>query len=158
MLSKSRFTVIAAAAAIALAGAATAHGDDVPADINDPVSLRMNMMSLTGASMGVMASIAKGEAEFDHRVVQSALRTIYAVSLGYANQFPEGSDTGHDTEASPKIWEDKAGFDKAVAKFISDSAAAVALKPQDVDGMKQAMGMVGSNCKSCHEDWRVKKN
>lgn len=143
------------AACVAAIGVASAT--EVEPKLDDKVSLRKEMMHLTGASMGVMARIAKGEAEFDAGAVLGALRTMHAVSLGFADQFPEGSETA-ESEAGPKIWSDAAGFEAAVAKFIADTGAAVKLAPADAEGMKQAMGMVGANCKACHTDYRVKKD
>ncbi len=153
-----RKTVLAAAsAAVAFALAAAAHGSDVEPKLGDPVSLRQNMMEQAGASMGAMGAIAKGEAEFDARVVEASLRTLHAVALGYAPMFPEGS-ASETSEAGPAIWSDPDGFSAANAEFIANTAKALAMKPQSADEMKQAMGVVGQSCKGCHEDYRVKKN
>ncbi len=153
-----RKTVLATAAAAALAAlAATAHGHDVEPKLDDPISLRQNLMKQAGASMGAMGAIAKGEAEFDARVVEASLRTLHAVALGYAPLFPEGSESD-PSEAGPAIWTEADGFAEQNAKFIAATAQALAMKPQSADEMKQAMGVLGQSCKSCHEGYRVKKN
>ena len=68
--------------------------------------------------------------------------------------WPEGSNTG-DTESSPKVWEDMAGFQAANDKFAADTAAAVAAAPQDLAAFQAVFGPVASNCGSCHEAYRM---
>jgi cytochrome c556 len=123
----------------------------------DPIAARKGMMSNVGKAMGAAAAMVKGEAEFDARVGELAFRTMNAVSLGYGEMFPAGSETGGETEASPKIWEDNAGFMAAVAKFQGDTASAIKAAPVDLDGFKVAFGQVAANCKACHEAYRIKK-
>lgn len=146
----------AAALASLLAFTAAAHGD-APADPSDPVSLRMHMMKNVGASMGMAVKMVKGEEAYDPRVAEAAFRVMNAAALGIGAQFPEGSTHG-DSEASPKIWSDRAGFDAAVAKFIADTAGAAAAKPATLDDFRPIFGQVAGNCKSCHEGYRVKKD
>jgi cytochrome c556 len=103
--------------------------------------------------------MTKGEKPFDAAVVLDALQSInnHAQKLDVATLFPAGTDQG-DTEASPKIWEDMAGFQAKVDKFRTDAAAAVAAPPQDVEALKATLGAVGSNCGGCHETFRIKKS
>lgn len=155
MPRKLSLTAAALGAAL-LAGLGVASAADAPA-LSDKVAIREAMMKNVGASMGVMAKIAKGEAEFEAGAVLGALRTMNAVALGFHDQFPEGTETA-ESEAGPKIWAEPEAFEAAVAKFVADTTAAVAMAPADADGMKQAMGLVGANCKGCHENFRVKKN
>ncbi len=154
-----RTLAFASAAAIALsvfAANADSH-ESVKADINDPVSLRMNMMKNVVAAIKPLGAMAKGEAAYDQAAAVANLRVMNAAALGFASQFPAGSDTGHNTEASPKIWTDMDGFKAAAAKFIADTDAAVAANPADLDAFKAVFGKVAGNCKSCHEGYRVKK-
>lgn len=152
----TRIRFAATAFAMILAGAATAHGD-APADPSDPVSLRMHMMMNVGAAMGMAGKMAKGEQPYDARVAEAAFRIMNTAALGMGDQFPEGSMT-EKSEASPKIWTDRAGFDAAVAKFIADTAGAAAAKPASADAFKPLFGKVAGSCKGCHEGYRVKKN
>ncbi|MHA3914871.1 c-type cytochrome [Halovulum sp. GXIMD14793] len=99
----------------------------------------------------------KGATLFDAAKANAALATMKSASADFGTYFPEGSETA-ESEAGPKIWTDRAGFDKAVAKFQADLDAAVAAASQDQDGVKAAFGQVASNYKSCHEDYRVKKD
>ena len=154
-----RSLILAAAGAAAIAGASFAGGHDmVKPEIGDPVSLRKNIMKNVGGAMGMLGAIAKGEAEFEPRVAEAAFRTMNAGALGFSGLFPAGSTEAHGTTAGPKIWEDSAGFETAVQKFIDDTAAAVAAKPQDKDAFMAVFGKVAGNCKACHEAYRIKKD
>ena len=65
--------------------------------------------------------------------------------------------TGGDSIASPKIWQDKAGFEAAIAKFDADVKLAMA-KAGDADGFKAGMAEGGKNCQSCHTDFRLRRD
>ena len=124
----------------------------------DPIADRQALMKANGKAMGTLVPITKGEKPFDAAIVLDALKILNddAQKLDVAILFPAGSDVG-DTTASPKIWEDTAGFQAAVDKFKADTAAAVAAPPQDAAALGAAVGAIGSNCGSCHETFRVKK-
>lgn len=125
----------------------------------DPIADRQALMKANGKAMGALVPITKGEKPFDAAVVLEALKTLNddAQNLDVAVLFPAGSDTGGDTTASPKIWEDMAGFQAKVDKFKADAAAALAAPPQDANALGAAVGMLGQNCGGCHEMFRIKK-
>lgn len=125
----------------------------------DPIAQRQAIMKANGKALKSIAAIAKGEKPFDAEFVLAALKTLNeeAQKIDVAALFPQGSETGGDTTASPKIWEDMPGFQKAVDKFKADTAAAVAAAPADVDAFKAQFGKVSQNCGSCHESFRIKK-
>lgn len=131
----------------------------VPAqEIEDPIGTRQALMKATGAAAKVGGGMAKGELAFDPVVASLVLATFNASSHAVGHYFPEGSETGQETKASPKIWEDRAGFEEKLVGFQQASAAAVTANPQDLDGFKTAFGDVAKNCKACHESYRVEKN
>ena len=121
----------------------------------DPSADRQNIMKNVGAATGVGGKMMKGEMDFDPVTAQLIFNTMNAAANGYGYLFPEGSETGNETEASPKIWEDRAGFDAAVAKFAADTSG---IQITDMDSFKAAFGAATKNCGSCHEAFRVKKN
>lgn len=125
---------------------------------SDPILVRQKIMKSNGAAAGVSGGMMKGEIAFDAKVANAAIRTMNAVAYSYGNFFPEGSDAGMKTSASPKIWQDRAGFEAKLAQFQKDTDAAVDAKPADLDAFKAAIGPVFKNCKSCHEDYRLKQN
>ncbi len=125
----------------------------------DAIADRQALMKDQGKAIGSIAPIAKGEKPFDAATVMTALKKLNddAQKLDVATLFPAGSDKG-DTTASPKIWEDNAGFVAAVAKYKADTAAAVAADPKDLESFKTAFSQVTKNCGTCHEGFRIKKN
>jgi len=50
-----------------------------------------------------------------------------------------------------------AGFQAALAKFRTDTDAAIKANPDDLEAFKTAFGTVAQNCNSCHETYRIKK-
>ncbi|MCP8897069.1 cytochrome c [Shinella daejeonensis] len=146
-----KFRTLAAAAMIAAFGA----GVVVAAD--EPQVVRQEMMKKVGGAMGALAGIAKGEKPFDADVVKASLTTMDEVAKAFPDQFPPGSETGAETEAGPKIWEDAAGFKAESDKFAASIEAVLASPPADQAAVGPALGSLGASCKSCHEVYRVKK-
>lgn len=146
--------LIFAISTLALSAGAVAAADD-------PVAVRKALMQANGASAGLAAGMLKEEIEYNPAAAKAAIATLDATAAAFGDFFPEGSDTG-DTTASPKIWEDMAGFQEAVAKFQADTRAATEASgkdgPADLAAFEQAVGPVLGNCRSCHEDFRVKQN
>ena len=123
----------------------------------DAAVQRQAMMKSVGAATGAAAAMVKGEAPFDAKTAELAIRVMNASANGFGFLFPEGSETGAETEAKPEIWSDSAGFQAAIEKFRTDTAAYVEAPAQDLDGFKAAFGGITKNCGACHEKYRVKK-
>ncbi len=149
---RSLFLVLAALTVSVGAASAGAARADAIAD-------RQAIMKDMGRSVGAIAPMVKGAKPFDGAAAIAALEKIAADAqkIDVDALFPAGSDQGK-TEASPKIWQDKAEFVKHVDKLKSDSAAAAAAKPQDLAALKTAFQQVASNCGSCHQAFRLKKD
>jgi cytochrome c556 len=124
---------------------------------DDPILTRKKLMQANGGAAGAVQAMIKGEIPFNAVVAQSALRNFNAVAYAFGDYFPEGSDQG-DTRASPKIWEEMAEFQQYLTDFQADTDAARKADPQDVEGLKTAMGEIGQNCQQCHEEFRLEEN
>jgi cytochrome c556 len=146
-----KLRILAAAVALAAIGA----GAVVAAD--EPQVVRMGMMKKVGGAMGALAGIAKGEKPYDAEIVKASLTTLSEVGKAFPDQFPAGSETGNDTEASPKIWETMDDFKAKSEKLAADADAALASLPADQAAVGAALGAIGPNCGGCHEVYRVKK-
>jgi cytochrome c556 len=125
----------------------------------DPILDRQGLMKERGKLVGGLSKIAKGEADFDAAAVLTALQALQvnAEKFDADALFPAGSDKG-DTTASPKIWEDMAGFKSTEDKYLADVKAAVAAAPADVDALKAQINTIGGDCGTCHQTYRVKKS
>ena len=85
------------------------------------------------------------------------MSAIAKVAEGFAARFPKGTETGFETTASPRIWQDNAGFRKRLAKLAADAKAASIAAGKGDDAFKVAFVTVAKNCKGCHEAYRIKK-
>lgn len=124
----------------------------------DPILDRQALMKERGKIVGALSKVVKGEEAFDAASVMASLQALQANAEKFDVDalFPAGSDQG-DTTASPKIWEDMAGFKAAEDKYLGDVKAAVAAAPADADALKGQFGTIASNCGTCHQAYRVKK-
>ncbi|WP_404926914.1 c-type cytochrome [Mesorhizobium sp. ORM16] len=124
----------------------------------DPILDRQALMKERGKIVGGLSKVVKGEESFDAAAVLTALQALQANAEKFDADvlFPAGSDTG-DTTAAPKIWQDMAGFKATEDKYLADVKAAVAAAPADVDSLKAQIGVIGSDCGTCHKGYRVKK-
>lgn len=120
----------------------------------DAAAERQALMKNVGAATKVVAGMVKGQAPFDAVAAQLALRTLNNAAFGIGYMFPEGSQTGSETEAAPAIWSDRDGFNKAVNKFAADTSAEV----KDLDSLKAVFEAATSNCGACHKAYRIKKD
>ena len=142
---------MAAAAALAIIGAGAVFAAD------EPQVVRQDMMKKVGGAMGALAGIAKGEKPYDAEIVKASLTTMSEVAKAFPDQFPAGSEAGHETEASPKIWEAMDDFKAKAAKLGADADAVLASLPADPAAGGAALGAIGPNCGGCHEVYRLKK-
>ena len=141
---------------LAFAAALAACSATVVLAQSDVIAQRRDLMKANGGATKDPAAMLKGETAFDLAKVQASLAKYQETSAKMPTLYPDNSKTGGDTTASPKIWEDAAGFKAAFEKFANESkAAAAAIK--DEASFKANFPNVLKNCGSCHETYRVKK-
>jgi cytochrome c556 len=135
------------------AGAAMAHSG-----ATGVVKERMDMMGDIAAHMKTVGQMLSGNREFDQQQIAEAARSIATHGASFERMFPAGS-TMHPSEALEAIWTDWESFMKTTDSMqISATALAdVALAAEDPSDIKPAFGKLGATCKSCHQDFRLKK-
>jgi cytochrome c556 len=121
-----------------------------------PQEARHEVMESVGDAAKPVGQMLKGEREFDAQVAMASFRTWAEAADGFGQLFPEGSESGHDTEARETIWTDREGFNAALAAWADAVDTAIAASPRTLEELKPAAGMVFKQCKACHEDYRVK--
>lgn len=125
----------------------------------DIVKDRQATMKANGRALGgTLSAMAKGDKPYDQAAVDAALNVLDDTAKKLPALFPEstkGMKAEGDYSTSPKLWEDKAGFDAKVASFTKVVTEAKA-KIKDLDSLKANVGGIGKECGSCHEAFRLK--
>ena len=122
---------------------------------SNSIGERRDTMKGVGAATRDGAAIAKGEAPFDAAKVQAIFKTYADAAKKMPTLYPDDAKTGGESTASPKIWEDQAGFKAAFVKFETDATAGAAVT--DLAGFRTTFGAATKNCGTCHEAYRIKK-
>lgn len=123
---------------------------------NDPIAERQSEMKDNGRATRTGVGMVRGQDPFDLAKAQEVFNVYIHTADNFGKHFPDNSKTGK-TSASPKIWDDRAGFDAALAKFGDDARKGLA-DTKDLESFKVAFAAVGRNCGICHEAFRVKQN
>lgn len=121
----------------------------------DPIAARRDAMKAVGAATRDGAAIAKEQTPFDAAKAQAIFKVYADAAKAMPEFYPETAKMGGETTASPKIWEDKAGFQAAFARF--GEAAAKGAAVTDLASFRTAFGEATKNCSSCHETYRIKR-
>ncbi len=124
-----------------------------------PVEDREAFMKENGHLLGEMVPIARGQKEFDAAQVMQLLKQFgdHSQELDVVAMFPEGTagQAGTENRAAPAIWENFDDFKAKAEKFKADAAEAAGKSPKDAAELGAILGMVGENCRSCHETYRL---
>ncbi len=125
---------------------------------DDAIATRKAIMQSNGASAGLAGGMLKQEIPYSPAAGKAVLAAFDATALTFGDYFPEGSSEG-DTRASPKIWEDMAGFTAELEKFRSSALAGYQAGgkdgPADLAAFQAAVGPVFDSCKTCHESYQL---
>lgn len=124
----------------------------------DPIKDRQAKMEIVGKSMGIVGKMAKGQADFDGAAALAAFVAMKDAAQGFETLFPEGTETGGETEAAPAIFTDKAGFEAKQKDFEASLVKVTAAAPESVEALGALVGEVGKNCGVCHKAYRIKKD
>ena len=126
----------------------------------DLVTQAQNVMKANGKNLGgVLSPMFKGEKPYDQAAVDAALTQLDDTAKKLPTLFPASVKDAKwegDFSPSPKIWEDKAGFDAKIASFAKVVSEAK-VKIKDMDSLKANFPGIGKECGGCHETFRVKK-
>lgn len=126
---------------------------------DDPIAIRQLLMDNNGAAGAVAGGIMKDAIPYNPVVGKGVVYAMASTAAAFGSFFPEGSLDPAKSHASPKIWEDPAGFQAELVKFREVTAAAVKAAgkegPADKEAFAAAMQPIFGTCKSCHETYRT---
>lgn len=151
----SRFLLLALAC-----GATACNGNPDPAQAvagDDPRHERHELMESVKDAAKPVGLMLKGEAEFDADTLMASLKVFHDASGEFGDLFPPGSETGMDTEAAPAIWEDRAGFEQALADWRAAVETALDAKPVSLEDAEPVVGPIFDACKNCHDTYRIEE-
>jgi cytochrome c556 len=126
----------------------------------DQVKQTQSMMKGNGKNAGALAAMVKGEKPYDQATVDAAMGQFEDTVKKFPTLFPDsikGMKPEGDYYASPKVWEDKSGFQEHIASF-SKTVADAKGKIKDLDTLKATLPVIGKQCGGCHETYRVKNS
>jgi len=125
---------------------------------SDPIKARQALMEDTRDAAKVIGGMLKEKQPFDADAAMAALKVWKKTTTEAGELFPEGSETGHDTEAKATIWSDREGFNEKMAIFSTAVDAAIAANPESLEALGEVAGPAFKGCKGCHEGYRVEKD
>ncbi|MBP2279399.1 cytochrome c556 [Psychrobacter sp. PL15] len=126
------------------------------APANPDVKARQNIMKNYGDAMGVMGDMMKAPDTFDAAIVKEQAAFLAKESKSPWRHFEDQEAVGNATEA---VWSNADDFRTKSENFQQATAELnnAAQTATSVDGFRPAFGAVGKSCKSCHDDYQVKK-
>lgn len=130
----------------------------VVADNHDPIAQRQALMEDTRDALRPLIGMTREKVDFDAATVSASLAVFATTAEQAPSLFPEGSETGGDTEAKATIWSDRAGFDQAFVDFGEAVAAAQAADIQSLEQLQPQLQGVLKTCRDCHDGYRVEKD
>jgi cytochrome c556 len=151
------FTTLALAIAVSgtVATQLAAHGDEHEKRFAESQH-RHDVMEHFGNGFGKIMKIRKGEAGTMADLPGIADDMAKAASMTVAAFEKDTRGMEGFTKAKDNIWENWDDFSQRLQKMDVDAQAfAVAAKTGDMAVIGPAMGALGKNCKSCHDDYKV---
>ncbi|WP_349371044.1 cytochrome c [Salinarimonas sp.] len=134
--------------------AAVAFGPAIVVAQGDPIAERQEIMKGVGDATRTGVQMVRGERPFDLDAARNAFVVYVDASERMPDLFPDGTETGGDTEASPAIWEDKERFVVLFTEW-GDAAAAGLEQTTDATTFQAAFGTATQSCRTCHTDFRL---
>ena len=116
------------------------------------------IMKANGKNAGALSAMVKGEKPYDQATVDATFVAFEDTAKKLPTLFPastKGLKPEGDYSASPKVWEDKAGFAAKIESFAKVVTEAKA-KIKDLDSLKATVPAIGKECGGCHETFRLK--
>ncbi len=128
------------------------------ADGDSPIEQRQHLMEQTRDALKPLIGMTRDQVAFDAATVTQSLAVFEKTAVEALPLFPEGSDSGFDTEAKATIWTDRTGFEMAFMRFGAAVEEAQDADINSVETLQPALQGILKTCKGCHDDFRVEKD
>ena len=149
---QNKYLVTILATILAIISLSTAYVADEPENI---IKFRQTVMKGNGAHITNIAAVVKGQVTITANLVADA-QAIADGLENFGKLFPPGTEGGK-TNALSKIWDDRAGFDKALADAQAAAQSMIgATASNDIATIGKALGALGKSCGGCHKPYRKK--
>tara|TARA_B100000446_G_C10434623_1_gene299507 strand:- start:180 stop:641 length:462 start_codon:yes stop_codon:yes gene_type:complete len=149
---QNKYLVTILATILAIISLSTAYAADEPENI---IKFRQTVMKGNGAHITNIAAVVKGQVTITANLVADA-QAIFDGLENFGKLFPPGTEGGK-TNALAKIWDDRAGFDKALADAQAAAQSMIgATASNDIATIGKALGALGKSCGGCHKPYRKK--
>lgn len=158
-MSKKMIFVSAVVALLTATFGSVFAADQTPEE--KAIDARQGYMKLVGWSSGPIWGLLKGEMEYSDEKAKQI-----AAELGALAKYPVGqffikgtskSEQPGKTRSLMKIWEDMAGYEKALNNWASAALALEAAAANGKDAFMAAAGKYGDTCGGCHKPYRAKE-
>lgn len=121
------------------------------------VDYRQSVFTLLKSNIAPLGGMAKGKIDYDTQVMQTngmRMEQLAAMLSDYLRV--DTSDSGVESSAKASLW---SNFDDVEGKIADLKNAAANLqtvaKSGDESQYRDAIGKLGSTCKSCHDDYKM---
>ena len=149
---QNKYLVTILATILAIISLSTAYAADEPENI---IKFRQTVMKGNGAHITNIAAVVKGQVTITANLVADA-QAIADGLENFGKLFPPGTEGGK-TNALAKIWDARAGFDKALADAQAAAQSMIgATASNDIATIGKALGALGKSCGGCHKPYRKK--
>ena len=123
--------------------------------LEDQVKYRRAAYTLMNLNFGSLAAMAQDKKPYNQEEATRNADFVAMLSTVPRNYFGEGTDK--DTKAKPEIWSHRADFDAKMDKMVGEAQKLPAVvRGGDLAAIKKQVGDLGSACKACHEEYRLK--
>ena len=123
--------------------------------LEDQVKFRRAAYTLMNLNFGSLAAMAQDKKPYNQEEATRNADFVAMLSTVPRNYFGEGTDK--DTKAKPEIWSHRADFDAKMDKMVGEAQKLPAVvRGADLAAIKKQVGDLGSACKACHEEYRLK--
>jgi cytochrome c556 len=135
--------------------AATAFTAYAQVKLEDQVKYRRAAYTLMSLNFGSLAAMAQEKKPFNAEEAARNADFVAMLSTVPRQYFGEGTDK--DTKAKPEIWTHRADFDTKMDKMVGEAQKVPAVaRGGDMAAFKKQVGDLGSACKACHDEYRLK--